>query len=307
MRVTRRLAALLRRYHLAGRVLDGPAGRGRQLNAGAAQARGEWLLFLHADSRLPEPTALAGALTMLRTDSSTSLAGHFVLSFDLPASADPFDYYLLEAKAGTGLPGTIHGDQGFLLRQGFFREIGGFREDQPVLEATLFAEEVRRRGAWRRLPATICTSPRRFQAEGYRARQTLNALLMNCVMIGWDEPLRRAPAVYRRQDQARPLVLAPFLILIDDLLDRLPLAERLRIWYRTGAYVRANAWQLALRHQARRGWRRGMSAGALPPEPLQRWCRRIDLLTDHPPGRLVAALLTWLWFRTRSRASARGA
>lgn len=300
-------AALLGRHRLAGRVLGGPAGRGRQLNTGAAQAGGEWLLFLHADSRLPKPSALTDALAVLRADSSSTLAGHFALRFDLPASAAPFDYYLLEVKAATGLPGTIHGDQGCLLRQRFFQQLGGFREDLPALEDTLMAEAIRRCGAWRRLPATIITSPRRFQVEGYRQRQTLNALLMNFAMIGWDEPLRQAPAVYRTQDRAQPLSLVPFLRLVDNLLGRLPLAERAQIWYRTGAFVRANAWQLILQRQARRAWRAGTPPGEVPLAPLLRWRRRFDLATDHPPGRLAAALLTWLWFRTRSRALARGA
>jgi rSAM/selenodomain-associated transferase 2 len=300
-------AALLRRYHLAGRVLGGPAGRGRQLNAGAAQARGEWLLFLHADSRLPEASALATALDALCKDASSTLAGHFALHFDLPATADRFAYYLLEAKAATGLPGTLHGDQGFLLRQRFFRQLGGFREDLPVLEDTLLAEKIRKYVGWRRLPASIITSPRRFQAEGYRQRQTLNALLVNFAMIGWDEPLRQAPSAYRSQDQTQPLTLAPFLRLVDDLLGRLPLAAQMQIWYRTGAFVRANAWQLVLQRQARRAWQAGVPPGELPLAPLLRWRHRFDRATDHPPGRLAAALLTWLWFRTRSRTLDQGA
>jgi rSAM/selenodomain-associated transferase 2 len=300
-------AALLSRHRLAGRVLAGPAGRGRQLNAGAAQAGGEWLLFLHADSRLPEPSALADALAVLRADSSSTLAGHFALRFDLPASAAPFEFYLLAVKAASGLPGTIHGDQGILLRQRFFRRLGGFREDLPVLEDTLLAEAIRRCGAWRRLPATIITSPRRFQAEGYRQRQTLNALLMNFAMIGWDEPLQQDPTAYRPQSRAQPLSLAPFLRLVDDLLGRLPLTAQMQIWYRTGAFVRANAWQLALQRQARRAWRAGIPPEGVPLAPLLRWRRRFDRATDHPPGHLTAALLTWLWFRTRSRTLVRGA
>ena len=117
-------ATALAGHQLAGSVLSGPAGRGRQLNRGAARARGEWLLFVHADSRLPEPAALAQALATLRREGDPRLAGRFALRFDLPGAAREFGYYLCEVKARLDLPGTTHGDQGILLPRAFFRELG---------------------------------------------------------------------------------------------------------------------------------------------------------------------------------------
>ena len=298
---------ILARHRLAGEVLSGPAGRGQQLNRGAARARSEWLLFLHADSRLPDPGTLAAALAVLRREGDPRLAGRFALRFDLPDQERTFGYYLAEVKARLDLPGTVHGDQGFLLRKASFRELGGFREDLPVLEDTLLAERLRSRGRWLLLPGIIVTAPRRFQAEGFRQRQTLNALLMNFAITGWDEPLRRSVDAYRSQDRARPLDLALFYREIDRLLDELPWSERLRIWYRTGGFVRANVWQLALRHRVRRAFSAGLPPEAVPLEPVLRFRRGCDAFTDYPPGRLLAALLTWLWFRTRQRQPLRGA
>ncbi len=298
---------LLAIHGLPGRVLTGPAGRGRQLNRGAARAHGEWLLFLHADSRLPAQTALADGLEIMGGAGTPRQAGRFCLRFAIAGPERDPGYYQCEVKARLDLPGTIHGDQGFWLLRSFFLELGGFREDLPVFEDTLLADAIRKRAEWQLLPATLVTSPRRFQAEGYRERQTLNALLANFAVIGWDAPLQRAPQLYPSQDRARRLQLAPFFRLVDELLDELPLGDRWRIWCRTGGFVRDNAWQLALQRVARHGFDTGLSPDAVPLEPVLRFRRRFDALTDHPPGRLVAALLTWLWFRTRTRSTVQGA
>ena len=305
---TPQLAAdLLARYQLNGAVYSSPAGRGRQLNRGAAQARGAWLLFLHADSRLPEMTALANSLHLLRRHGQPRLAGHFTLHFDLADQERHFGFYFCEVKARLGLPGTIHGDQGFWLSRAFFAELGGFREDLPVLEDTLLAEAIRQRGHWQLLPATIITSPRRFLVEGYRQRQTLNALLINFALSGWDEPLRQFPASYHSQDRARPLQLVPFYHLIDGLLRELPWSARLRIWYRTGQFVRSNAWQLVLRRTARTAYATGLAAASVSLSSVTRFRTWFEPLTNHPLGHLGATLLTWLWFRTRRRTPVQGA
>jgi len=290
--------AELERLGLRGTALAGAPGRGRQLNRGAAAAQGEWLLFLHADSRLPAPTALTTALASLKEVGHPRTAGHFALRFSLSSREPELPYRYCELKARLGLPGTIHGDQGFLLRADFFHDLGGFREDLPVLEDTLLAEQIRRQGKWLLLPAEIVTSPRRFQAEGFRQRQTLNALLMDFAMIGWFEPICQAPEIYRIQDKARSLQLVPYFRLVDHLLYQLPWRSRLRLWYRTGEFVRSNAWQLALWLALRRNrlLQENQAVGV-----VAGFCRWYTALTAHPPGRLLTAMLTWCWFCTRSR------
>jgi rSAM/selenodomain-associated transferase 2 len=285
----------------ACRVLTGARGRGRQLNAGAQAAAAQLLLFLHADSTFAEPLALRRGVEALRGRQAQRgdrrVAGRFALRFALPASRNRSSYFLAEAKARLDLPGCTHGDQGFLLDGEFFRQVGPFDEGRPVMEDTFLAEAIRRQGEWLLLPAELVTSPRRFESEGFAARQTLNALLMNCAAVGWDDFFRAAPDVYRRQDRTRPLQLAPFFSLIAQLLFDLPRQQRRRLWYRTGAYVRDNAWQLYFALQARRAFRQGRGPGEIDGAAVAAFRRRFDRLTDHPPGRALATVLVWGWFQ----------
>jgi rSAM/selenodomain-associated transferase 2 len=282
------------------RIVRSGKGRGRQLNAGARQARSETLLFLHADSAFPDPLALRRGLDALAAAlarrGDASVAGRFALRFDVPPERYGFGYYYYECKARLGRPEGIHGDQGFLLPRPFFAALGGFDERLALLEDNRFAEAVCREGEWLLLPAEIVTSARRFDAEGLAERQTLNALIMNFAAIGWDDFFRTASALYRRQDLACRLQLLPFFRAIRELLVQLPWRQRFALWYRTGDYVCPNAWQLAFALDVRRNFRRGLAAGE-GGTPLLDWFDRwYPPLTDHPPGRLAAAGLVWLWF-----------
>jgi glycosyltransferase involved in cell wall biosynthesis len=104
---------------LHGFCRTGPRGRGRQLNAGAVAAQAEWLLFLHADSRLHDVNLLHTALEFMRGHqqrlTSDTLAGHFALRFDDPGEGTGNGLYFYEVKASLGRPWCIHGDQGLLL------------------------------------------------------------------------------------------------------------------------------------------------------------------------------------------------
>jgi len=246
--------------------------------------------------------ALRGAIAR-RGDEA--VAGHFALRFDLPPERRSLGYYFYECKARLGREQCIHGDQGFLLRRSFFEKVAPFDESLPLLEDTRMAEMIRRQGEWLLLPAEILTSIRRFEREGLYERQLLNALLMNFAAIGWTEFFRLAPDVYRQQDRARRLRLVPFLQLIRARLRALPWRRRFELWYRTGCYVRPQAWQLAFALDVRRNFRRGFLSGAGSCPLLAAFDRFYGPLTDHPPGRFAAALLVRVWFQATLARSLR--
>lgn len=283
------------------RVVPGEPGRARQMNAGTAACSGETLLFLHADCLFPDPLALRKGLDALSQAiaerGDEKVAGRFALRFNRREQSPSPGYYHFECKARLNRRGCIHGDQGFLLRRSFFEAVGPFDATLPMLAETRLAEAVRSKGEWLLLPAEIHTSARRFETEGLRERQTLNAIIMNFAAAGWEPFFRELPRIYGSQDSAHPLDLRPILRRTGKLMAALPPRDRLRLWYATGRYVRDNAWQLAFALDTRRNFRRGAPPGEGNTPFLAFHDRFLDRLTDYPPGRLAAAILTWLWFR----------
>lgn len=145
------------------RHVAGPAGRARQLNAGAAVARGDWLCFLHADSRLPEQS-----IKRLLTAPNE---GEALRYFDLRFSPDgPALMRLNEAGAWIrsrwlDMP---FGDQGLMLPRAWFERLGGFDETLACGEDHALVWASRRAGlALRPLRAPIFTSARKYAERGW--------------------------------------------------------------------------------------------------------------------------------------------
>lgn len=228
------------------RVVPAPRGRAAQMNAGAAAANGEWLLFLHADSRPTAPDQLRRALDTLRARGDRRLAGHFALRFERRRHGHRFLYRLMEAKSASNRRYTINGDQGVLLRRDRFLALGGYDESLPFLEDQRLAARIEADGSWVLLPGRLATSARRFEVEGLGARYLLMAVIMAMHTTGTRAFFEEAPPVYRVQGETGRLRVSPFLALAWRLYGGWDRAGRWGFRRRLGAVALHQTWQLAL-------------------------------------------------------------
>lgn len=136
-------------------------GRAAQMNAGAGVVAGRWLLFLHADSRLPPPARRA-LLTAI-VDEPELEAAVFAFAIDLPPGWKRF--IEIGQALRQMLYGLPYGDQGLLVRRELFETVGGF-PDVPLLEDVAALRALGRRARVRTLPGAILTSGRRYRRDG---------------------------------------------------------------------------------------------------------------------------------------------
>jgi rSAM/selenodomain-associated transferase 2 len=138
-----------------------PKGRGTQLNCGAREATGDILIFLHADTRLPE-TAIN--LISRIMDNENYSGGAFDLSIDSPRCV--FRIIEMMASIRSRLTRIPYGDQAIFIRSGYFKSLGGFL-DIPIMEDVEFMRRVKRNnGKICILKEKVITSSRRWEKEG---------------------------------------------------------------------------------------------------------------------------------------------
>lgn len=165
----------------ADTVLAAPRGRAAQMNAGAARAHGEHLLFLHADCSLADG-ALAAIGPALRRMSV--IAGCFAMRV---AATGPL-YRSIDAcaTARVRLTGIAYGDQGLFLRRRDFERLGGF-PPLRFMEDVYFSRTLRRHGRVIVLPHAIHVSPRRWEQTGL-VGQTLRNWTLTALALGGVSP-----------------------------------------------------------------------------------------------------------------------
>ncbi len=177
--------ALAASHPLGPRVVAAPRGRAAQMNAGAAEARGDLIVFLHADTRLPE-TAY-GSLATTSADG-----GNFAIRFD---GEDRFSRTL---GAWYGVQRRLHvyyGDSAIWLRRPVFDALGGFAP-LPIMEDYDLARRLERGYRTACLPGPVVTSARRWRALGV-PRTVFTWVAIRWLFIAGVSPARLA-RLYRR-------------------------------------------------------------------------------------------------------------
>lgn len=144
---------------LADQLLDAPRGRARQMNAGAARARGEVLLFLHADTMLPDDALAA----VVKAIDDGARWGRFDVSISGSSAMFPLIAALMNRRSRWS--GIATGDQAMFVRRDTFDRVGGF-PDQPLMEDIELSRRLRRLARPACLRARVITSGRRWERFG---------------------------------------------------------------------------------------------------------------------------------------------
>lgn len=154
--------------------------RARQMNHGAAQARGRILLFLHADTWLP-PDALAKIRSAI--DAEGALGGGFARRYRSRSCTLALTARL--AGLRNRLFGWHLGDQALFVRRDLFEKLGGYR-DIPIFEDLDFSRRLRRLGRTLTLTPPVSSSARRFIARGPLRTTWADLLLTRKYLLGAD-------------------------------------------------------------------------------------------------------------------------
>lgn len=143
---------------LANSVLQAPRGRASQMNSGAAAARGQMLLFLHADTRLPE-----NAFSLVEQALRQHVWGRFDVSITGRSRWLPVIATMMKLRSR--LTGIATGDQAIFVSRAAFDKAGGY-PDQPLMEDIEFSKRLKRLGPPACLRARVTTSGRRWDMHG---------------------------------------------------------------------------------------------------------------------------------------------
>lgn len=154
------------------RLIAAPKGRASQMNAGARRARGEWLLFLHADTHLPD-----GALATIAALPDSVQAGGFRHRF----SGNDWRLRLISWMDNLRCRRTrvFYGDQALFVRRALFERLGGFPEDHP-LEDVVFGERLRKITRPHLLDLHVTTDARKFSQMGAWKSLGRVTLILTC-------------------------------------------------------------------------------------------------------------------------------
>lgn len=163
---------------LGATVTSAEQGRAVQMNHGAGQASGDILLFLHADTLLPQD-----GLSLIRRALSDPevTSGTFRLEFD---HSTPLLRFYAWCTRWPWIR-LCFGDRGLFVRRSVFDAVGGYPA-WPIYEDLELAARLQTYGGFRFLDRAVITSARRFQQNGLLGQQLRNLYLWTHYMIGTD-------------------------------------------------------------------------------------------------------------------------
>ncbi len=161
------------------RVLSGPKGRAAQMNTGAAEARTDILLFLHADTQLPH-----NAESLI--EQALSHPHHVGGRFDVRFAQDQGYAWMVSRMMNlrSRFSGICTGDQAIFVRRAVFESMGGFA-DIPLMEDIEFSRRMKRKGTVVALRETVTTSFRRWEQHGPLRTIVRMWILRFFYWLGW--------------------------------------------------------------------------------------------------------------------------
>ena len=171
-----------------GRVISSERGRAVQLNAGANAARGDILIFLHADIWLEKGAFKAVESALI----SGYIGGGFLQKID----GKSFLYRIIEFTANSRgkFLKVFYGDSGIFVRRTDFHRIGGF-PDVPIMEEMDFSKELRKAGKTTMVKPYIHISARRWERNGIVRTTAKNWLITTLYFMGFS--LDKLAKLYR--------------------------------------------------------------------------------------------------------------
>jgi rSAM/selenodomain-associated transferase 2 len=175
---------------LGAKVLRSSPGKAAQMNAGAQAARGDILLFLHADTRL-DPGFVG------QVQHALSQPGVAAGAFRLAIDGKGFGLRLIEwlANFRSGVLQVPYGDQGIFVRADLFAAVGGY-PTLPIMEDFELVRRLKRKGRIRILPLPATTSPRRWKKLGILRTTAINQAIIIGYLLGLDP--QKLAAWYRK-------------------------------------------------------------------------------------------------------------
>lgn len=162
-----------------GKFYMAPQGRGQQLAMGADVSVGDWMLFLHADTKLG-PGWVTAASRFMSNPENRFRAAYFIFALDDPTPQARRLERMVEWRCkNLSLP---YGDQGFLISRDFYERIGGY-SPIPLMEDVDLVRRVQKHRL-DCLPALALTSADRFQRDGYFKRSIINLFCLSLYFLG---------------------------------------------------------------------------------------------------------------------------